>query len=57
MLKLSYPLEHGVINDWNAMEAIWSHCYYQELRLSPSEQACMLTEAPMNPKSNREKML
>lgn len=56
-LNLSYPIEHGVITDWDDIEAIWRHTFEQELRLDPSEQPIMLTEPPMNPKSNREKMV
>jgi actin-related protein len=56
MLNLNYPLEHGVINSWDDIEEIWSHCFYNELRVSPSEHPVMLTEAPQNPKGNREKM-
>jgi len=55
-LKLSYPIEHGIVNNWEDMTKIWSHCFYNELRVTPSEHACMLTEAPRNPKQNREKM-
>ena len=25
LLKLSYPIEHGIINDWESIENIWNH--------------------------------
>ena len=56
VLKLSYPIEHGVITSWDDMEKIWHHCYFNELRVPPEEHPALLTEAPMNPKVNRERM-
>ena len=57
VLKLAYPIEHGVIQNWDDMEKIWHHCYYTELRATPEDHAVMLTEAPRNPKKNRERMI
>ena len=56
LLKLNYPIEHGVVNNWDDMEKIWGHVFTNELRVAPEEHNVMLTEAPMNPKENREKM-
>jgi actin-related protein len=56
VLKLNYPIEHGIVTSWEDMERIWHHCYFNELRVHPDEHPVLLTEAPMNPKSNREKM-
>ena len=56
VLKLNYPIEHGVVNNWDDLENIWSHIFTNELRVAPEEHNTMLTEAPLNPKRNKEKM-
>jgi len=56
VLNLKYPIESGIVNSWEDMEKVWGYCFSNELRVDSSEHKVLLTEAPMNPKANRERM-
>jgi len=58
ILNLSYPIAAGIVESWEDMEKVWHHTFYNELRVSPNEiKGVLLTEAPRQPKANREKMV
>jgi len=56
LLNIRYPMEHGIVHDWQDMEKIWQHVYSkQQLNANAEEHPVLLTEAPLNPRRNREK--
>lgn len=56
LLNIRYPMEHGIVKDWNDMEKIWHHVYSKhQLNSNSEEHPVLLTEAPLNPRRNREK--
>ena len=56
ILTLNYPIDHGIVTSWDDMERIWRHVYDYELRVKASERPVLLTEPPLNPLQNRERM-
>jgi len=57
VLSLAYPIEHGMVKDWGDMEKVWHYTFFDALRVNPEEHPCIVSEAPMNPKKNRERMV
>lgn len=56
ILKLLHPIEHGVVINWDDMERIWHHTYATGLKASPEDHPLLITEAPLNPRTNRDRM-
>ena len=55
LLSLIYPIEHGVVTNWENMEKIYNYIFNNH-RVDPSEYNVFLTESLMNPKKNKDKM-
>lgn len=55
VLSLSYPMAHGVVEDWDDMERIWNHAY-SEIKATGKDHPVLLTEAPLNPQKHRERI-
>lgn len=51
---LTYPMQNGIIENWDLMEKFWHQSIYNNLKCDPSEHYFVLTEPPMNPPENRE---
>jgi len=57
MLQITYPLDNGIIRNWDDMQYVWDYTFNDKLKVNPKECKIMLTEAPMNPTQNRKKMI
>ena len=55
ILNLVYPITRGIINNWDTMEKIWHHTFYNKLQVEAGDHPVLLTEPPFNPKAKRER--
>ena len=52
---LSSPIDRGIVTNWDDMERIWHHVFYNYLRIAPEECMVLMSEVPFNPKANKNK--
>lgn len=57
MLQISYPMENGIIKNWEDMEHLWDYAFYERMQCRTEGEKVLLTEPPMNPLKNREMMV
>jgi len=57
ILTMNFPIERGIVKDWDDMERIWHHTFYNELRVAPEEHPVLVTVAPLSPKLDRERLM
>lgn len=55
-LQITQPMEHGIVRNWEDMKHVWDYTFDQKLKVDTRGRKILLTEPPMNPKVNREKM-
>lgn len=56
-LEVTYPVNNGIVQNWEDMNHVWDHMIYDVLKIEPSECKILLSDPPLNPTSNREKMI
>jgi actin-related protein 2 len=57
ILQMSYPMDNGIVRNWDDMLHVWDYTFYEKLKINPKDHKILLTEPPLNPKKNREKMV
>ncbi|XP_057315033.1 actin-related protein 2 [Hydractinia symbiolongicarpus] len=58
MLECSYPMDNGIVRNWEDMMHVWDYTFGEtKLNVNPKECKVLLTEPPLNPSKNREKMV
>ena len=58
MLEVNYPMENGIVRSWEDMIHLYDYTFGpQKLKLDTKNSKLLLTEPPMNPTKNREKMI
>ncbi|RKO85158.1 actin-related protein 2 [Blyttiomyces helicus] len=58
MLQMSYPMENGIVRNWDDMHHLWEYTFKEKLGITnTADHKILLTEPAMNPKKNREKMV
>ena len=45
ILFLKYPIENALVTNWDDMEKIWHHTFYNELQLAPEERPVLCSES------------
>jgi len=54
--QISSPIQNGIVNDWQAMEEIFKYIFFDELRVDPKHQTMLVSEPPLHPLKERERM-
>ena len=58
MLEVNYPMDNGIVRNWEDMMHLYNYTFGPEkMNINPRESKILLTEPPMNPTKNREKMV
>ena len=55
-LQVTQPMEHGIVRNWEDMKHLWDYTFNEKLKINPAGRKILLTEPPMNPKVNRQRM-
>ncbi|XP_027072026.1 actin-100-like [Coffea arabica] len=55
-LEIFPSTENGLVKNWDSRERVWHHTFYDKLHVDPRDHPVLLTEPPLNPKANPQKL-
>lgn len=56
IFNLKWPIQKGIVTNWEEMERIWRYMFYEKLKIDdPTQYAVVVTEPVLNPATCREK--
>ena len=56
LLELTRPIDTGIVRHWDDMQHVFDHAF-KLLEIDPRDCQILLTQAPLNPKKNTERLL
>ncbi|EDQ86682.1 uncharacterized protein MONBRDRAFT_35254 [Monosiga brevicollis MX1] len=56
-LEVNYPMDNGIVRNWEDMRHVWNYTFHEKMQIDPKGCKVVLTEPPMNPARNRERMI
>jgi actin beta/gamma 1 len=56
LLRLEYPMEYGLVTNWDSMEILFKHTFDDVLEVKSGDQPLLLADAPLTPRRMKEKM-
>lgn len=56
LLNLDYPMQRGIVKDFNSFELIYEHIFKNEMRVDETEHNIIISEITMNSVKNREQI-
>uniref|UniRef100_A0A7S1LV67 Actin n=1 Tax=Neobodo designis TaxID=312471 RepID=A0A7S1LV67_NEODS len=57
LLETTEPITRGAVTDWDAMQHVWHHVFFDSLKVACEEHPALVTESPDNTRLDREKMV
>ena len=49
-------MRYGIVRNWEDMKQLWGYTFTEKSHVDPAGRKVLLTEPPMNPKVNRQRM-